>query len=269
MAPKNDGERRMVFDTRGRRRNVIRVVYAVLALLMGASLFVAVGPFNLAELGGGGDTSSASEVLDEQSERIEGRLEKTPGDEQLLLALTRTRIAAGNSQVEPGTETSVPVVPPGAREDFDAALAAWSSYLEQAGDDPNPSAAQLVAGTFFQLAESGSTTLSEIEEHVGKAAEAQQVVAEQQPSVGSLSSLAIYQYFAGDFAAGDKAGEQAAALVPKAEAKNIEKQLDEYRKRAKRFVKQAEQFKKSQPNAGKEQLQNPFGSLGGSSTLGE
>lgn len=264
----NDGERRMVFDTRGRRKNVIRVVYAILALLMGASLFVAVGPFNLAELVGDGGTSSASEVLDEQSERIEGRLEKTPGDEQLLLALTRTRIAAGNAQLEPGTETSAPVVSAAARDDFDAAMAAWASYLQQT-DEPNSSAAQLVAATFFQLAESGSSTLSEIEENVAKAAEAQQIVVEQQSSVGSLSNLAIYRYFAGDFAGGDEAGKQAASLMPKAEAKNVEKQLDEYRKNAKQFTKQAAQFNKSQPNAGKEQLQNPFGSLGGGSTLGE
>ena len=264
----NDGERRMVFDTRGRRKNVIRVVYAILALLMGASLFVAVGPFNIAELVGDGGTTSASDVLDEQSERIEGRLVKDPDNEQLLLALTRTRIAAGNAQVEPGTETSVPVVPADARGDFDAALAAWSAYLEQV-DEPNPSAAQLVAGTLFQLAESGSNTLSEIEENVDKAAEAQQIVAKQQPSIGSLSTLAIYQYFAGDFAAGDKAGERAAALVPKAEAKNIEKQLVEYRKRAKQFVTQTERIAKAQPNAGKEQLQNPLGGIGGGSSLGE
>jgi hypothetical protein len=256
------GERRMVFDTRGRRRNVIRVVYAVLALLMGASLFVAVGPFNLAEIVGNGSGGSASEVLDEQSERIESRLVKDPTNEQLLLALTRTRIAAGNAQIEPGTETSAPIVPAEARDDFDAAIAAWNSYLEQADDKANPAAAQLVAGTLFQLAESGSTTLSD--------AEAQRIAADQQPSVGSLSTLAIYSYFAGDFAGGDKAMKEAQGLAPaKAEAKSIEKQLDQYRKRAQQFVKQAEQFKKAQPNAGKEQLQNPFGSLGGSGTLGE
>jgi hypothetical protein len=269
MAP-DSGERRMVFDTRGRRKNVIRVVYAILALLMGASLFVAVGPFNIAELVGDGGSSSASEVLDEQSERIEGRLAKDPTNEQLLLALTRTRIGAGNAQIEPGTETSAAVVPAAAHDDFSAALTAWNSYLEQAGDEPNPSAAQLVAGTFFQLAESGSTTLAEIEENVSKAAEAQQIVAEQQPSVGSLSTLAIYEYFAGGFVAGDKATKQAMALAPsKAEAKSIEKQLDQYRKRAKQFVTQAEKIAKAQPNAGKEQLQNPLGGLGAGSTLGE
>ncbi len=76
-----DGERRMLFDTRGKRKHVIRVVYAILALLMGASLFLVVGPFNLAELTGGSDGGSANEVFEEQAERIEGRLAKDPQDE--------------------------------------------------------------------------------------------------------------------------------------------------------------------------------------------
>jgi len=39
-----DGERRMLFDIRGRRKNVVKVVYAILAVMMGASLFLVVGP---------------------------------------------------------------------------------------------------------------------------------------------------------------------------------------------------------------------------------
>ena len=39
----------MVFDIRGRRRHVVKVVYAILAVLMGASLFLVVGPVNIGE----------------------------------------------------------------------------------------------------------------------------------------------------------------------------------------------------------------------------
>ena len=42
-----DGERRMLFDIRGRRKNVVKVVYGILAVMMGASLFLVVGPVNL------------------------------------------------------------------------------------------------------------------------------------------------------------------------------------------------------------------------------
>ncbi len=51
MSELADGERRMLFDIRGRRKHVVRVVYAILALLMGASLFLVVGPFNIGQPG--------------------------------------------------------------------------------------------------------------------------------------------------------------------------------------------------------------------------
>ena len=68
-----DGERRMVFDIRGRRKHVVRVVYAILALLMGASLFLVVGPFNIGNLVGNGSSTNASQILNEQAERIEAQ----------------------------------------------------------------------------------------------------------------------------------------------------------------------------------------------------
>lgn len=256
-----DGEHRMLFDTRGRRRHVIRVVYAVLALLMGASLFLVVGPFNLGEIVGGSSSSGdAAEVFEEQAERIEGRLVANPQDEQQLLALTRARINAGNAQIEPAAPGEIATVPPAAHKEFEAAAEAWNRYLKQAGDEPNATAAQLVAGTFFRLAESGSTSFGEVSENVAQAARAQRIAAEQQPNIGSLSTLAIYEYFNGDFAAGDKAKNEAMAEAPtKNEAKSIENQLVEYRKRAKQFAKSAKKAAKQEQSAGKEALQNPFG----------
>jgi hypothetical protein len=261
----DSGERRMVFDTRGRRRNVIRVVYAILALLMGASLFVAVGPFNLAELFSNSSSSSASEALDEQAERIEGRLANDPTNEQLLLSLTRAQIGAGNANLE--AESGA--IPTAAREDFNAGLQTWSRYVRLT-DEPNPTAAQLVAQTAFTMSERGSNTVSEIRSNVDKALAAQEIAAKEQPSLGSLSSLAIYQYFNGDLAAGDKSAEEAMALAPKAEAKNIEKQLTEIRKRGARFAKQIEQIAKEQAKVGRSQLKTPFEGLGPpGATVGE
>src|SRR4051794_37077468 len=98
----------MVFDTSGRRKHVVRVVYAILALLMGASLFLVVGPVSIGSLfGSSGSSSSASKVLDEQAERTEAKLRRDPTNEALLLALARTRITAGNSLTEVSPETGV------------------------------------------------------------------------------------------------------------------------------------------------------------------
>lgn len=259
----SSGERRLVFDTRGKRKHVIRVVYAILALLMGASLFLVVGPVNIgALLGNSSSTSSAAQVLDEQAERIERRLAKSPQDEQLLLALTRARIGGGNAQVEVKTETAAPTVTVGAREDYEAASATWSRYLKQAGDEPNAAVAQLLAGTFFRMAES-STSLLESEENIAKAAKAQKIAAEQRPSINSLSTQAIYQYFNGEFAAGDKTAKQVAAKAPKQEVVNVEKQLAEFRERGKKFEQQKKQLAKVQKEVSKKNLTNPLGGLGG------
>lgn len=259
----SSGERRLLFDTRGRRRHVIRVVYAILALLMGASLFLVVGPFNLSSLIGGSSSSSssASKVLEEQSERIEQRLAKNPNDEQLLLALTRARINAGNAQVERTSEAEAPTVPLESKQNFEAASEAWQRYLKQT-DKPSPTTAQLVASTYFLRAEGGST-VNEANEYVANAAKAQSIAAKQSPSLGSLSTLAIYQYFSGDFAAGDKTAKQAAAEVPKAEVKGVEEQLAEFRKRGEAFQKQKKEVTKLESESNKESLQNPFGGLGG------
>lgn len=258
------GERRMLFDTRGKRRRVIQVVYALLALLMGGSLFLVIGPFNLGELvgtstGGG----SASEVFEDQVERVEGRLAKSPDDEQLLLTLMRAEINTGNSKIEPVAEGETAPIPPEARTDFAAAAETWKRYLKAVGDDPNPSAALLVAGTFFRVAETGANSLSEIRGNVKLAAEAQQIAAEAQPSVGTRSTLAIYEYFDGNFAEGEKLTKEVAAEAgSKSEAEAIEKQLDEYRKRAKQFQQSLQAAAKQERQAGKESLQNPL-SLGG------
>jgi hypothetical protein len=259
------GERRLVFDTRGKRKHVVRVVYAILALLMGGSLFLVVGPVNIASLlGNSSSSSNAAKVLEEQAERIERRLAKNPSDEQLLLALTRARISAGNAQIEPVAETETPTVTTEAREEYEAGSQAWNRYLKEVKGAPNATVAQLVGATFFQLAESGSTSFGELEENVAKAAKAQRIAAEQRPSLGSLSTLAIYEYFNGNFAAGDKATKQAAAKAPgKSEATSVEKQLAEYRKRAKALQKGVQKAAKQEQKAGKEALQNPFGGVGG------
>jgi hypothetical protein len=80
-----------------------------------------------------------------------------------------------------------------------------------------------------------------------------------------LSSLAIFEYFNGNFAAGDLAQKEAVAKAPaKSEAKSIEKQLFVYRNRAKQYRKGLEKVAKAEQKQSKESLQNPFGGLGGS-----
>jgi hypothetical protein len=258
------GERRMVFDIRGRRKHVVRVVYAILALLMGASLFLVVGPVNLGSLfGASNSVSNAASLFEEQAAATERKLKKSPDDPALLLSLTRIRISAANALTEVDPTTGQPTITPEARDQLEKAGNAWARYLKQAGDNPSPSAAQLSAGALFRLAES-STTGAEAEANVKAAAEAQEIFAEAQPSLGAVSTLAIYKYFAFDFAGGDKEGKHAQSLATsKSQKKEVEKQLAEVRKRAKAFQKQVKESAKATKGTGKEALEKPFGGLGG------
>lgn len=260
----------MVFDVRGKRRGVVKVVYAILALLMGLSLFLLGAGGSLSSIfGGNGSSTSATQVFEEQAQRIERKLVKSPEDPDLLLNLTRTRVNAGNAAVSISS-TGEQGQTLESQDQFNRASAAWSEYLE-ATDEPNSGLAQLMSNTLFTLA-GISRTSAEAESNVRAAAEAQAIVAESRPSVGSLSTLALYKLYALEYAAAEKVKKEAIALTnSKFERESFENQYEEVEKRAKEFQKQlveaekaAEQGAKANPEGASK---NPFG-LGGSS-LGE
>jgi hypothetical protein len=257
----------MLFDTRGRRRHVIRVVYAILALLMGASLFLVVGPFNIANLIGNSNSTETAKVLVEQAERAEEKLGREPRNPALLLTVARTRVAAGKVQAETNPQTGTPVLTPEALESYDKATEAWDAYLKQT-ESPNPAGAALMASAFFTLAENVSE-IESINEAIEGAARAQRIAAEAQPSVGTLSTLAIYEFFNGNFAGGEKAAKEAQAKASAAQAKEVKKQMAEYRTAGESWEKQKKSYAKTEKERGKESLENPFGGLGASSGLGE
>jgi chaperonin cofactor prefoldin len=263
MASKGN-ERRMVFDIRGKRRHVVKFVYAILALLMGLSLFLVVGPVNIGSiLGTSSSSSSAAKEFEEQAERIEVRLKKSPEDADLLAALTRARINAGNNSVEVNSEGQQLATPETVQQ-LQLASEAWTKYVKASGGEPSTGVAQVAAPAFVQLAELSG--IGELEANIDAAVEAQQVVADQRPSIGTLSTLAIYQYFAFDYAQARKTEAEAVALAnDKFERESIENQMSEYEKRAKEVQKQIKAVEKeAQSNAaGKESLENPLGGLGG------
>lgn len=260
------GERRMLFDIRGRRRHVVRVVYAILAVLMGASLFLVVGPFNVGNLINNSSTTSAGAVLQEQVERMEAKLAKEPENEALLASLTRTHLAAANAFSEKDPATGATILTHEGHNELEGAVRAWNRYLKQAGS-VNPTVASLMARGYFGLAET-SGDLGESQGYVKKAADTQSLAAKGQPTVNSLSTLAIYEYYTGDFATGDAAAKKAEEIAPKSQRPEVKKQMAEFRKRGKEFEQQKKEFAKTEREQGKESLKNPFGELGGSG-LGE
>jgi hypothetical protein len=241
---KGKDEHRMLFDLRGGKRGqVVKVVYALLAMLMGLSLFLVIGGFNLAELfNSGTSTGAAAKPYEEQAERIEVKLKKDPEDPNLLMALTRAHVNAGNAQVtvEPN---GAQALTPEAVQEYEKADQTWSEYLE-AADEPSASLALLMSPTLLRLAEL-SPNYPAAAITIKSAAEAQQIVAEQRPSINAFTTLALYTYFTGDFGAADKAREEAKKLAgAKSEREAVDKQLDETEKRAQTFLKEKKKAEK-------------------------
>jgi hypothetical protein len=260
----DDGERRMLFDIRGRRKRVIQVVYAILAILMGASLFLVVGPVNLGELvGGSGETRESVEIFDEQAERIEQRLRANPEDPAILISLTRARVNAGRGASEQDPTTGETVLSAKSREEYEQATDAWNRYLKVVGDEVNPTVALLMSQTYFSLAQN-SESYPEAFEYLADSADAQLLAAEARPSVGAWATLAAYANLAGKDEGAARAGREALkeARTPK-ERKQIEKQLAAYRKQGAQLQKRAKAAAKAERGQGKEALENPLGGLGG------
>lgn len=262
-----DKEHKMLFDLRGGRRGkVVKVVYGVLAVLMGASLFLVVGGFNLAELfNSNGSTGDAAKPYQEQAERIEVKLRKQPENSDLLLSLTRAQVNAANAQVTVEAN-GAQAVTPDALQEYQAANQTWSEYLETT-DEPNLGLTQLMGSTLVQLAEL-SRTYQEASTNIEAAVEALGIVAEQRPTVNAFTTLAYYTYFTGDKAAADRARAEAKNLADKSQAKAIDQQLNQVEKQADKYLKakkQAEAQEKAAAAAGQANPEtgapatNPFG----------
>ncbi len=246
MAGKN--EHRMLFDLRGGRRGkIVKVVYAVLAVLMGLSLFLVVGGFNIAELFNGSNGSGeAAKVYEEQAERIEAELKKTPDEPELLRNLTRAQINAGNAQVtvEPNGARQVST---DAAQEYQKAYQSWSEYLK-AAPEPEAGLALLVAPMLIQLAEL-STSYPQADSRIQSAAEAQRIVADQRPSVNAWTTLAYYSYFNDPKTAETARAEAKKLAASKSEREAIDKQLDEYKKNGARYRGERASAEKAQKEA--------------------
>jgi translation initiation factor 2 alpha subunit (eIF-2alpha) len=253
---------RMVFDIRGRRRHVVKAVYAILALLMVASLFLVTGAVNLNSLFGGASTGeSAVTSFEQQAENIEAKLAKSPGDEDLLASLTRTRINTANAMITGGAGESEGGVEE-VKQQLAQASEDWSEYVKVAAE-PSAGLAIQAAPALFQLAELSSSS-AEALENIKAATEAQKIVAETRPSLNSYSTLAIYTVFTQNYKAAEEALKKATAEAnTKFERESLENKYEEVEKNAKEFGKglKAEQVTKSE-SAGKETLERPFEGLG-------
>jgi hypothetical protein len=243
----------MLFDLSSPgRKNVIRVVYGVLALLFLVG-FVGFGIGG--ELGGGGLIDSitsggsggnTADQFEQQIEDAEDKLESEPTDEKALEELAYYRAQSGFAQLEVDESTGQPTgLTEESRTELEAALDAWSRYLETNPQKPDLRTAGQILRAYQFLGDAGG------------AADVQELLAKDDPTFINYGQLAYLRYLDLDLKRGDEAFEEAEAVAKPSDKSQI-KQLEEIRAQV---VKEKEKLAKEGDEAAPvdDPLSDPFG----------
>jgi len=254
----------VLFDLSGKRRNVIRVVYALLAVLFGGGfLFFGVGSDvqgGLGDLLGFGSNNPQSDPqFEEDIEEAEKAIESDPKDEEALATLISARVLAGNDVLDQSTdEETLEVSPtPEAEEHYQAAVEAWEQYAKVA-KKPEPEPAGSAAQAYGAIFNFFPPELPAIQSTAADAVVAQELVADETPGEGTYFTLAQYAYLAGDTALGDEAAKQAVAEADESRRKQLEKDLETLSKLPAQIQKELEKQEKAEGKGEDEAFQNPL-----------
>jgi hypothetical protein len=249
----------MLFDLKsGKRRRVVQIVFGFLAFIFfisfvgfGIGSDVSGGIFDALGIGGG--DSSSDPQYEEQIEKAESTLETDPDNQAALLSLVRYHyLSATSSGIETDPQTGATSISEEAHAELEKAAQAWTDYLKTDPKNTDLATAANAAQAFVLLGDADG------------AAGAQAIVAEGQNTAAAYGQLAFYYYAAGDLKKGDAAAKQAVAAADPTTSDQIEKNLANLRKQS---IKQQEaieqQAEQGGPEAGEQQLEDPFGGLGG------
>jgi tetratricopeptide (TPR) repeat protein len=252
----------MLFDLRGKRKRVVQVVYAALAILFAVSFVgfgigsdAAGGIFDALGLGGGDDSPETQ--FDSQIEDAEEQLAANPKDEQALADLAALNGQAGQSQLETD-EQGFPVLNEEASGFFEEAIDRWEEYLELDPKRPDGGVASQMI-TIYTLVLQSSSDPAEIEELLPSAVRTAEISAEELPSANAYATLAQLAYFNGDQKTADAAAERAIEETPESNRQQTEKLMADFERQGEQFQKQLEQQQKATAPSPEEAFQNPFG----------
>lgn len=213
----------MLFDLQSRgRRNVVKIIYLWLAILMGGGLILfgigtGTGGGGLLDIfdGGGSSTSAQVSSAEKQANRAVRLHPQDPrGWAELARARYQTAGLGGNYDQGTGAFTS------DGRAKLESAVQAWQRYLALDPAKPDATLARLMANAY---AEGGLNEPAE-------AASAMEIVTEQQPSAAAYATLAQYAYVALQMRKGDLAAAKAVELAPEAQRRLVRTQLENVRR---------------------------------------
>jgi len=212
----------MLFDLRGRgRKNTVRVIYILLAFLMGGGLVLfgiggaTSGGLVDAITGSGSSGDTGQKRFEKRETAALKQLQANPKNEQAYDDLIRARLslagtgdrydAAANTYTDAG------------KAQLRKASDAWKQYqaLNPKVTDEQASLASRMVQAYTALGDAQGAT------------SAQQIVAENRDSSGAYSTLAVLAYGAGNTRLGDLAGKKAMAKTDKDLRQQLKAQLDQ------------------------------------------
>jgi len=216
----------MLFDLRGRgRRNTVKVIYVVLALLMGGGLvlFGIGGNTNgglVDAITGAPSGDTGQQRFERQERQAEARLRANPKDEAANIALIRARVqlAGVGDRYDQNTNTYTAA----GKAQLRRAVQAWNRYqaLDPKASDEQARVASVMVNAFASL------------NNLAGATSAQEIVAEARNTAGAYSNLAVLAYQAGQTRKGDLAGQKALSLTDKDLRASLKSQLDQAKSQA-------------------------------------
>lgn len=257
----------MLFDLQGKRKRVIQVIYTFLALLLGIGL-VGLGIGGSANggifdaLGLGGSGSSGDSQFSSEIDDANAKLETDPNNAAALLSLARYSYLSGQQSLEVD-EAGNQTLSDESLSKFEDSTTAWEQYLEANKGKPDDSVAGLVLQAYSSLAFSQSDPVL-VSRTLDGGLVAAQIVAEARPSPNAWLQVADFAYLSGDTKAGDEAARQALKSANEADREAVQAQLDQVKKQGEAVQKQLE----ATQGASQQDLEDPLGSLGGSSGAG-
>lgn len=282
----------MLFDLQSPgRRNVIRVVYALLAVLLGGGLiFFGIGGSGgglLSDAGGGGGGDGGNPFEDQISD-AEARLQQNPQDTAALAELVQLHYQAGSNQIEVDEESGSQSLTEEGEEQLQQSADSWARYLKLTGKGGQPPAtgvSSIAVQTFSVLADasfsqalsstSGTDALDRANDAVTSwtdAAEAQRILADAQPAGQAYANLAFFLYRSGDIAGGDQAAAQAVQEAAPNERASIGQQLKQTKTQGEQLTQAIAQLEKQQQTTqatGGASGANPLEGLGGGGLSGQ
>jgi tetratricopeptide (TPR) repeat protein len=262
----------MLFDLKGRRKNLVKVTYLFLAILFGGGLVLfGVGSNNvqgglLDAITGNGGGGSETSAFKDQVTKAQAKVRTDPKSDRAWLALTHAQYnlaQSGDSYDRTTGQFNAGAVPA-----LEGAVQAWKRYVRLDPKRPDSGTATLMVQAYANLVrfEPGSSALDLFEQ----AAKTQRIVAEARPSPISYYQLAAIYYAIGKIAPGDQASDKAIKLTPKDQRNTVGAQLKDARKQG---LKAKKELKKSEAQAAKaaqearKQGKDPFGTQPGQSPL--